>query len=684
MTNFLSGPLLKMQLVVLCWLLSLHLAAQAPIEDSLQQELRSATTLQDTARILEQLARNVQYADPGSALVFIQQGREAHRHHRDIAGLIRADVQANLPFVYLNKLDSVKSVAERGIRLFSQLPEDSLRSLHGGLYKNLATYHHMVGDLDSAEVYYGQAIAYLPKDHIAYAGLLLNRSGLYMSKHAYEVALNDLEQAIAFARATDNDRMLAAALGNAATAYYKLDRYDDMETLLLESISLFSEQNNTKRQLDSEAELCIALTKLARDSAYQYCSSVHNRARQRDNGYALLVSAEQLARYHEDSNKDSVRHYLTMAYQNRAAHHDQAFAAHFALRYADQMLDDKLPSRALSLVNEAISFYSQDSTNYIQELGDSYFTQGSAYAKTNQPNAALAAFTRARDLKQLSTQMRLNEQIAKAEVGFRTRETSRNLELERSARVAEAEAATSRQSLLVLGIGGALLIALLATVALLRIRRDRARIAAQNLEREVLLKEIHHRVKNNLQIISGLLAKQVRSTTSEDVKNQLREGQDRVHSMALIHQSLYQRDEFQSINIKEYISELATHLTHSLRRPDQKVEFQLEVADVRLSMDKAIPLGLILNELITNAFKYGFQDLRQGLIRIAFREHTKDESYELVVTNNGHPLREDFKERALGRLGLNLVRGLARQLQGTFALSSPSDEIGVEARVAFS
>ena len=257
---------------LLCLLLSFSakvLAQEASI-DSLETELASAKTLPDSARLIEQLAREVQYTNPQAALERIALFRKIHARQGDITGLIRADIQSNLPYVYLNKLDSVKAVAIRGLGYFRNLPEDSMRMHRGGLYRNLATYFHMIGVLDSAAIHYQNALDYLPENHHAYAGLLLNRSGLFISERKYEAALADLEKAIAYARETNNERMLAPALGGAATAYHKLEQFDEMARLTAESSALFRKQGDYKRLLDTEAEHCVALRGAERDTARNF------------------------------------------------------------------------------------------------------------------------------------------------------------------------------------------------------------------------------------------------------------------------------------------------------------------------------------------------------------------------------------------------------------------------------
>ncbi len=180
-------------------------------------------------------------------------------------------------------------------------------------------------------------------------------------------------------------------------------------------------------------------------------------------------------------------------------------------------------------------------------------------------------------------------------------------------------------------------------------------------EKEILLKEIHHRVKNNLQIIISLLNLQSEQIQDKDAHVAFKHSKNRIYSMALVHEQLYQSGEFSSINIKQYIQSLINKLKIAYRIND-RIKINSSISDVTFSIDIAIPCGLILNELITNALKYAFPGRREGIIKIIFRK-LKDESYELIVQDNGVGLPSDAL-KGKKSLGLKLVNILAQQIDG--------------------
>ncbi len=203
--------------------------------------------------------------------------------------------------------------------------------------------------------------------------------------------------------------------------------------------------------------------------------------------------------------------------------------------------------------------------------------------------------------------------------------------------------------------------------------RDKEIIAKQNgtiqqslRERETLLKEIHHRVKNNLQIIANLLYLQSGKFDDEHIRNVLEEGQGRVRSMSLIHQKLYENEDLKSIPFGEYVQELVNEIRSSFGHEAEKVRVQVKADDAYFDVESAVPLGLIINELTTNTFKYAFDRKEEGQFSIYLTR--EDDQYQLKVSDNGRGLPEEIDLRRTRSLGLRLVRILSDQLEGEYSI----------------
>jgi PAS domain S-box-containing protein len=182
-------------------------------------------------------------------------------------------------------------------------------------------------------------------------------------------------------------------------------------------------------------------------------------------------------------------------------------------------------------------------------------------------------------------------------------------------------------------------------------------------EKEVLLKEIHHRVKNNLQIVNSLLKLQSSYIKDKKTLEILKESQNRVASMALIHQKLYYSKDLSSIDFGEYIKMLISHLTQSFGGVVRGIEVKVNATKIDMVIDDAVPCGLIINELVTNSFKHAFPGEKKGEISITVNKH-KDE-FTLQISDNGIGLPQDIKLQSSDSFGLKLVNTLVSQMKGS-------------------
>jgi PAS domain S-box-containing protein len=199
-------------------------------------------------------------------------------------------------------------------------------------------------------------------------------------------------------------------------------------------------------------------------------------------------------------------------------------------------------------------------------------------------------------------------------------------------------------------------------------------------EKDILLKEIHHRVKNNLQIVSSLLKIQSSYVDDESIKQLFKESQNRVQSMSLIHQKLYQSKDLAHIDFRDYIETVTTHLQHSFGILEDRVRIKIDVHNIVMSIDNAIPAGLIINELVTNALKHAFNGETKGEIYINLAYDEFNYEYWLVVRDNGSGIRSDFDIQKSGSFGLKLVSTLAGQMGGAVEIISRG---GTEFRIMF-
>jgi len=242
----------------------------------------------------------------------------------------------------------------------------------------------------------------------------------------------------------------------------------------------------------------------------------------------------------------------------------------------------------------------------------------------------------------------------------------------------EAKLKASNRRLRSLGIGSFLLLVFLGIVGwLYREIKNKNNIIATALDdKDTLLKEIHHRVKNNLQVISALLTLQSKHVKDEHAVMALQEGQGRVHSMSLIHQDLYQHDNLKGVNTKEYFEKLIDNLIQTYDVEDRTIDVESEVDSMVLDVDTMIPLGLVVNELASNALKHAFKDQKSGLIKVQLKE--KDGQLILNIKDNG--VGADLDELQKKSFGYSLIKSFARRLDADLDIQN-NDGLVIDMRM---
>ena len=200
-------------------------------------------------------------------------------------------------------------------------------------------------------------------------------------------------------------------------------------------------------------------------------------------------------------------------------------------------------------------------------------------------------------------------------------------------------------------------------------RKMSERLIRESLrEQEALLKEVHHRVKNNLQVIASLLRLESGRSAHSDIQSVLRDMQGRIQSLALLHETLYRSGTFATVDLGDYLRQLTAQAFRALASRSGAIRLEVDVDSATVDMDKAIPCGLLVNELVSNSLKHGFPDGRGGKVRVELRRQDGASSVCLRVSDTGVGLPEDFEARRGKSLGLQLVADLARQLDGSLEI----------------
>jgi two-component sensor histidine kinase len=263
--------------------------------------------------------------------------------------------------------------------------------------------------------------------------------------------------------------------------------------------------------------------------------------------------------------------------------------------------------------------------------------------------------------EQYANQLLSNENQLKTSELTKEQQLKEALARENSLQTAQLQKEKQTRWILLLGTSLLLLSGLVIFGMYQKQKKKNLVIQKQSADLEVLMKEIHHRVKNNLQIVGSLLDLQSHSITDVHAHEAVKEGKNRVQSMALIHQNLYSEGNIKNIKLKEYVNNLLQTLCDSYNISNDKIKVNASIDDLNLDVDTMIPLGLVLNELVSNAFKYAFKEKQNGELNILLKEQSNQ--LHLIVSDNGTGFPEGLDVKTGKSFGLKMIRAFAQKLK---------------------
>ena len=406
------------------------------------------------------------------------------------------------------------------------------------------------------------------------------------------------------------------------------------------------------------------------------------------NNYLELKDYEKALNYYQHSIAIGERYgfynnlsdvYISLvdlyAYLNRF---DEAeTAGQNALKYAKLLENDFMIMRSLLSIGKlqnlqgkytsAIASLNSCIITATEDFGDKYYlsiayeTLGKAYAGNHQYQEAYQAFAEYDKLKNSVFTAEADHRISLLQTEFDVAQKDGTIQLQESQILKQK----TRQTLILIIAGLLLMLLILAYKAIQTNVRKNKLLQEQNREKEFLLKEIHHRVKNNLEMVSSLLSLQSAQLDDPNVTEAIQKSRQRVQSMSMIHQKLYQGKSLAAIEMRDYFINLGNYLISSYGA-EERVTLECNMNQLELDVDMAIPIGLIVNELFTNAMKYAFPGNRKGKITVHLIE--VDDVLELTVKDNGIGKPEENSHQGTG-FGTQLIALLTRQLDGKMQLN---------------
>ena len=523
------------------------------------------------------------------------------------------------------------------------------RDLEILVLKKIAFAHRYLGDYDKALEQFIEVLTYYESidDIVRVADLHNNIASVYWDIESDEKALEYWKSAIDLAKKTNNKDALANAY-QGINIYYRFNgKFDISEKYCLLDLKLRNEMGDI------------------RGLSYSYKNIGRNYQAKGD-----LVSAKS---------------YLLKGLENAQQLGQQLKIAWINQQVGRLLNDMNKPLEAIEYILKSAEL--SKSINDIKGEGASYEDLAQSYALSGQMDKAYESQKKFTDLKTKLLSDKINEETVKMQTIYETQKRDDEIASLEKETLLQNELLTQSELVSNLSLGGVVLLIGFASMLfynskqkqksnnLLSLKNEE--IAEQNMviqksleQKEILLKEIHHRVKNNLQIISSLLNLQSKKIKDDNVLASINEGRNRVEAMSLIHQNLYQNEEVASINMQNYLEQLMNYLSSSFKSDAKDINYEIHAHDLLFDIDTAIPVGLIVNELVSNAYKHAFNSRDNGVIYISL---SSDENgkYLLKVEDDGIGITKDLNDRKSNSLGMKLVKSLGvKQLKGDLSIEN--------------
>lgn len=562
-------------------------------------------------------------------------------------------------------------------RKISKKESQSFERILSEAYNNIGYYYQVQSEFDKAIRYYLKCIE-LDKKNKNLDGLSINANNIgmiYNYKGEIEKSLKFFLLSLKFDEYLKNDESIGMSLNNIAYIYEH--QGDTTNALNFYNRALENFKHNSKKTELAGAFINVGsiLRKQGKnESAIDYFNNSLNIYTETNNELGMATSFLNLGNiYFEINRVDSSKIYLEKSlqlYQKNNNIGGVSIASinlgKIALQNNNLILAKELGETALSIAKKHAIVYNV--MNAAQLLSQVYQKQQNFRESLKMYQLHI---TMRDSLNNKATQRTTTQQTMQHE--FDKKELINKVEHEKKLALSISE--KKNKNLIIIAISIVLLLIIIfsiITVKRLKISTiQKQLIEEKNNENTLLLSEIHHRVKNNLQVISSLLGLQERSINDPKVKAAIIEGKERVKSMGLIHKMLYQNDNYSGVDMNDYVTKLVHGLLDSFGIDEKNIELNISISNLKLDVDTAIPVGLIINELVINALKHAYDKTTQNQLMVSLNE--ENNQLILQISDNGKGKISDIENT--DSFGMKLVKSITRQVNGVIEWS---DESGLE------
>lgn len=621
--------------LILLLVTNLNLGAQSNVADSLRNLLavsKTDTVLYEANRLM---AMHFWESNPDSSIFFGTRALAIARKISNKSKIAMGYQAIGVAYDYKDNLDSALFFLNEGLMMYKSI-NNADGSSH--ILSDIAIAHYYRGNYELALRNHFTALEYRQQSgNKRFIAISYNNIGLvYRSRKEYGNAATYYQKSLMIKKEIHDEQGILNSLINIGSAFQSEGKYDSAYFYANEALKLAIKIGAQNDILASKANLAAAMVNLG----------------QNDEALVLLHEVE------EKSFAANITNNLFSVYESLGDALTNKGQLEKAEKYYNKGLEistkkSRLEQKGVFLKKLARNYKSRGLYNLAYEflekgerISDTLFTVENS-RQINEMAALYGTQEKERRIKKLN------------------KDNIENLTL--TSRIKRERNYFILSSILLLGM------AAITYMALRSHKKKEQQLDMQNaiienslVEKEFLMKEIHHRVKNNLQIVSSLLKLQSRYIKDEQAQEAVKEGRNRVQAMALIHQNLYQEENLTGIDVADYIGKLCENLFQSYNIHPQKIKLIKEIPPLNLDIDTVVPLGLILNELITNSLKYAFPQDKYGTVKIELKE----DNTNLIVRiyDNGVGLPDGYEQKNSETFGFKMISAFLQKLKGTMRI----------------
>ncbi|MEO7309358.1 MAG: histidine kinase dimerization/phosphoacceptor domain -containing protein [Chitinophagaceae bacterium] len=589
-----------------------------------------------------------------------------------------AVIDANKQLSILLQEDDTKESIRYGFIALEKAKQlnDKFRIAHS--YKTIGIAYDIKGNLDSCLLNLNEALAIFKtidrKDYQSHT--LTDKALAYYYRGNYELALRNHLAALDLRKDAGNEKYVAQSYNNIGLVYRSKKDYANAVKFYKQSYAIKAAIIDEPGMLNTLINIGAAYQSNGQfDSAYSYglkglqlatkINAADDIITCKENVAAALINLQR-------PNEGIV--FLQEADKERAPGVNKKHLLTHNEAYGDLYRQENNMPLAIQYFDEALAIAKSNNRMeaaevFYRKLAKCFYQQGdykTAYLYADSGKAISDTLLNEENSRQV------NEMSAVYETAEKETQIA-NLNAANAVSISETISRSRERNYFMLSSILFLGLAVVAYKAFTSNRKKKEQLTQQNVtiekslaEKEILLREIHHRVKNNLQIVSSLLSLQSNYIKDEQALDAVKESRNRVQSMSLIHQNLYQEDNLTGIDVQHYIGQLTDNLFQSYNIQKERIKLVKEIDQIHLDVDTVIPIGLILNELITNCLKYAFADTKDGIIKVVLKE--KNNSLILSVYDNGAGLPPGFEQGATKSFGHKMISAFLQKLKGTMKM----------------